>query len=179
LSEAKPIGLLAGCPRSSHDRNSITAVDMQQSPTRFTQPTLVDRVINRAFGFLVKLGLGLSHNFLLEVRGRKSGRIYSTPVNVLDYKDKRYLVAPRGETQWVRNILISQRATLVKGARREDVRLGPIPDEAKAEILKAYLDGYKLTVQRYFPIPAGSPTEAFEALAARYPVFEITGDFSK
>ena len=140
------------------------------------QPTLIDRIINRIFGLMVKLGFGLSHNFLLEVRGRKSGRVYSTPVNVLDYQEKKYLVAPRGDTQWVRNVVVSLTATLVKGAKRENVRLRPIADEAKAEILKAYLDRYKLTVQRYFPVPAGSPTEAFEPLAVRYPVFEITPD---
>jgi deazaflavin-dependent oxidoreductase (nitroreductase family) len=152
---------------------------MQQPSTRFTQPTLLDRIINRAFGFLVKLGFGLSHNFLIEVRGRKSGRLYSTPVNVLDYEGKRYLVAPRGDTQWVRNVIVSREATLVKGTKREPVHLRPIADEAKAEILKTYLDRYKLTVQRYFPVPAGSLTEAFEPLAARYPVFEITGDPSE
>jgi len=149
---------------------------MQQPSARFRQLTLLDRIINRAFVCLVKLGLGLSHNFLLEVRGRKSGRVYSTPVNVLDYKGKKYLVAPRGNTEWVRNVFVSQKAKLVKGTNRENVRLQPIGDEAKPEILKAYLDRYKLTVQRYFPVPAGSPTEAFRPLAARYPVFEITGD---
>jgi len=140
------------------------------------QPTLLDRIINRIFGFMVKLGLGLSHNYLLEVRGRKSGRVYTTPVNVLEYQGKKYLVAPRGDTQWVRNVLVSQKATLVKGTNRDNIRLHPIADEAKAEILKAYLDRYKLTVQRYFPIPAGSPLKEFEALVGRYPVFEITPD---
>ena len=127
----------------------------------------------------MKLGFGLAHNFLIEVRGRTSGRLYSTPVNVLDYEGKRYLVAPRGDTQWMRNVIVSREATLVKGTRREPVRLRPIADEAKAKILKTYLDRYKLTVQRYFPVPAGSPTEVFEPLAARYPVFEITRDSSK
>ena len=140
------------------------------------QPTLLDRIINRIFGFMVKLGLGLSHNYLLEVRGRKSGRVYTTPVNVLEYQGKKYLVAPRGDTQWVRNVLVSQNATLVKGTNRDNIRLRPIADEAKAEILKAYLDRYKLTVQRYFPIPAGSPLKEFEPLVGRYPVFEITSD---
>ncbi|HEV8719202.1 MAG TPA: nitroreductase family deazaflavin-dependent oxidoreductase [Candidatus Binatia bacterium] len=149
---------------------------MQQPSTQFMQPTVLDRIINRAFGFMVKLGFGLSHNFLLEVRGRKSGRIYSTPVNVLEYKGKKYLVAPRGDTQWVRNVAVTQKATLVKGAKRENVRLRPLADEAKAEILKAYLDRYKLTVQRYFPIPAGSPLKEFEPLVGRYPVLEITRD---
>ena len=140
------------------------------------QPTLLDRIINRAFGFMVKIGLGLSHNFLLEVRGRKTGRIYSTPVNVLEYKKKKYLVAPRGDTQWVRNVIASQKGRLVKGTKRENICLRPIADQTKAEILKAYLDTYKLTVQRYFPIPAGSPLKEFEPLAGRYPVFEITPD---
>ncbi|HEX2930085.1 MAG TPA: nitroreductase/quinone reductase family protein, partial [Candidatus Binatia bacterium] len=96
---------------------------MGQSQSSFLQPTLFDRIINRAFGALVKLGLGLSHNFLLEVHGRKSGRIYSTPVNLLEYNGKKYLVAPRGDTQWVRNVIVSQRATLVKGRKRENIGL--------------------------------------------------------
>ena len=146
----------------------------QQSPEHFSQPNAFDRFINRAFGFLVKLGFGLAHNFLLEVQGRKSGRIYSTPVNLLEFKGRRYLVAPRGYTQWVRNVLSNGEATLVKGARREQVRLRAIENESKAELLKLYLDRFKLTVQRYFPIPAGSTVEEFHSLAERYPVFELT-----
>jgi deazaflavin-dependent oxidoreductase (nitroreductase family) len=141
---------------------------------RFDQPTLLDRIFNRAFGFLVKTGLGLSHNFLLEVRGRKTGRVYSTPVNLLEHKGKRYLVAPRGYTRWVQNVMVSQEATLVKGARREKIRLRVVGDTVKTEILRAYLDRYKLTVQRYFPIPAGSSLEAFEPLVGQYPVFDVT-----
>ena len=140
---------------------------------RFDQPSLVDRVLNRVFGCLVKFGFGLSHNFLLEVRGRKTGRVYSTPVNLLEHEGKRYLVAPRGYTQWVRNVIASQEATLVKGARQEKIRLSVVADSAKAEILRAYLDRYKLTVQRYFAIPAGSPVEDFKPLTGEYPVFEI------
>jgi deazaflavin-dependent oxidoreductase (nitroreductase family) len=144
---------------------------------QFDQPSRVDRIFNRLFGLLVKIGIGPSHNFLLEVRGRKSGRIYSTPINLLDHNGKKYLVAPRGNTQWVRNVASSQHATLVKGARRERVSLRPVADTAKADILKAYLDRYKLTVQRYFLVPAGSPVQAFEPLAEQYPVFEITPDW--
>jgi deazaflavin-dependent oxidoreductase (nitroreductase family) len=140
----------------------------------FRQPNLVDRISNRAFGFLLKLGIGLAHNYLLEVRGRKTGKVYSTPVNVLEYKGKKYLVAPRGYTQWVRNVETSGEATLVQRAERTKVRLRTVADEEKPEILKAYLDRFKLTVQRYFPIAAGSPAEAFQPLAVRYPVFELT-----
>ena len=140
----------------------------------FRQPNLLDRILNRLFGFLLKLGIGLAHNYLLVVRGRKTGKVYSTPVNVLEYKGKKYLVAPRGYTQWVRNVETSGEATLVQRAERTKVRLRTVADEEKPEILKAYLDRFKLTVQRYFPIAAGSPAEAFKSLAVRYPVYEIT-----
>jgi deazaflavin-dependent oxidoreductase (nitroreductase family) len=141
----------------------------------FRPPNLIDRIINRAFGLLLKLGLGLKHNYLLEIRGRKTGKIYSTPVNVLEYREKEYLVAPRGYTQWVRNVEAGSEAALVKAGRREGIKLKAVANEAKPEILKAYLDRFKPAVQRYFPIPAGSPAEAFTPLAEKYPVFELTG----
>ncbi|MET0583315.1 MAG: nitroreductase family deazaflavin-dependent oxidoreductase [Candidatus Binatia bacterium] len=147
---------------------------MPQSSIEFMRPSSLDRIVNRVFGFLVKIGFGLAHNFLLEVQGRKSGRVYATPVNVLTHENKRYLVAPRGDTQWVRNVVVSQKATLVRGAKKENVRMRAIADDAKPEILKAYVDRYRLTVQRYFPIPAGSPLKDFEPLVGRYPVFEIS-----
>ena len=146
---------------------------MGQPLKQFDPPSTLDRFINRVFGFLVKIGFGLSHNYLLEVRGRKSGNVYSTPVNLLELDGRSYLVAPRGYTQWVKNVLAGGEATLIKRGRRENFRFRAIPDEAKAEILKAYLDRFKLTVQRFFPIPAGSPAQSFQPLAARYPVFEI------
>ena len=73
------------------------------------RPSPLDRFVNRVFGFLVKIGFGLAHNFLLEVQGRKSGRIYATPVNVLTHENKRYLVAPRGDTQWLEMWLSAKR----------------------------------------------------------------------
>src|SRR5215813_4977402 len=138
--------------------------DQEPPSGQFTKPGAVDRLINRAFGFLVKIGLGLPHNFLLEVRGRRSGRVYSTPINMLERNGKRYLVAPRGYTQWVRNVIASGDAVLARGVHREMVHLEMIEDNDKQEILQAYLEQYKLTVQRYFPIPAGSPLDAFQPL---------------
>jgi deazaflavin-dependent oxidoreductase (nitroreductase family) len=140
---------------------------------RFNQPTTVDRAINRVFGFLVGLGLGPPHNYLLQVRGRKSGRSYSTPVDVLDRDGKRYLVAPRGYTQWVRNAIASGTVSLRKGRRSEEFAIRSLSDDEKPDILKSYLDRYKLTVKRYFPVPAGSPAEAFRPLTGEYPVFEL------
>src|SRR6266851_3499378 len=97
------------------------------SPT-FRQPTALERAFNRTFGFLVGLGLGFSYNYLLEVRGRKSGKIYSTPINLLELGGKRFLVAPRGQTQWVRNAEVAGEVTLKRGKTRQRFRLRPIPD---------------------------------------------------
>jgi deazaflavin-dependent oxidoreductase (nitroreductase family) len=156
---------------------STRAVDnigaTKQQSRRFNQPTVVDRAINKFFGLLVGLGLGLPHNYLLQVRGRRSGRIYSTPVDVLDRDGKRYLVAPRGHTQWVRNAIASGAVSLKKGRQVEEFGVRLLADDEKPEILKSYLDRYRLTVQRYFPVPAGSPTEAFRPLTGDYPVLEL------
>ncbi len=146
---------------------------MNRDIEHFNQPNRLERALNKSFGFLVGLGLGLPHNYLLQVRGRKSGRVYSTPVNVLMRDGKRFLVAGRGYTQWVRNALASGTVSLKKGRWSEEVALRVISEEEKPEILKAYLDRFKLTVQRYFPVPAGSPAEAFRPLTGRYPVFEL------
>lgn len=146
---------------------------MNRDIEHFNQPNRLERALNKSFGFLVGLGLGPPHNYLLQVRGRKSGRVYSTPVNVLTRDGKRFLVAGRGYTQWVRNAIASGTVSLKKGRWSEEFTLRVISEEEKPEILKAYLDRFKLTVQRYFPVPAGSPAEAFRPLTGRYPVFEL------
>lgn len=146
---------------------------MSDSKSGFLQPNSIERAFNRVFGWLVCVGIGLPHNYVLEVSGRKSGRIYRTPVNVLDADGHRYLVCGRGRSQWVRNAEASQRVVLRKGFVRAEYRLTPIPDNAKPALLKLYLDRFKTTVQRYFPIPASSPTAEFAPYADRYPVFEL------
>jgi deazaflavin-dependent oxidoreductase (nitroreductase family) len=139
----------------------------------FREPTTVEKIFNRTFGFLVGLGLGFSHNYLLEVRGRKSGKLYSTPIDLLERNGKQYLVAPRGSTQWVRNAEAAGEITLKKGSSRRKFGLRILADSEKPEILKAYLDSFKREVQTYFPIAAGSPLEAFVELASSYPAFEL------
>jgi deazaflavin-dependent oxidoreductase (nitroreductase family) len=139
----------------------------------FLKPSVGERFFNRLFGTLVGWGFGLPHNYLLQVVGRKTGRVYSTPVNILDYNAKRYLVAPRGETQWVRNARASGEVWLKRGRTRQAYGLRQLLDSDKPVILKEYLDRYKTTVQRYFRAPAGSAAEAFAAVATSYPVFEL------
>jgi deazaflavin-dependent oxidoreductase (nitroreductase family) len=148
---------------------------MSSAPTlpAFREPTPLEKFLNRTFGFLVGLGLGPAHIYLLEVRGRKSGKLYRTPVDLLQLGGTRYLVAPRGRTQWVRNAEAAGEVTLKRGSSRQRSRLRPIPDAEKPPILKAYLDNFRREVQRYFSVAAGSPAEDFASIASNYPAFEL------
>lgn len=140
----------------------------------FREPTGLEKLMNRAFGFLVGVGLGPAHIHILEVRGRKSGKIYSTPVDLLELNGKNYLVAPRGRTQWVRNAEAAGEVVLKKGSKRTNFRLRALSDSEKLPILKAYLDRFRNEVQRFFPVSAGSPPESFAEIANSYPAFELT-----
>ncbi len=139
----------------------------------FREPSRAEKVFNRIFGFLLGIGLGFSYNYLLEVRGRKSGKLYSTPINLLERQGKRFLVAPRGRTQWVRNAEAAGEVTLKRGRTRERFHLRLVAEREKPEILKAYLDAFRREVQRYFSVAAGAPVETFVELTANYPVFEL------
>jgi len=140
----------------------------------FRPATTVEQFFNRAFGFAVGLGLGPSYAYLLEVKGRKSGKVYSTPVNLHEFAGKEFLVAPRGRTQWVRNAEATGEVTLKRGSYRKRFHLQAIDSPGKLPVLKQYLDQFRSAVQRYFSVPAGSPPEAFAAVADRYPVFELS-----
>ena len=135
----------------------------------FLKPSATEQFFNRAFGFLVGLGIGPSYCYLLQVRGRKSGKLYSTPVNMMEIGGKHLLVAPRGRTQWVRNAEASGQITLKRGSYNKVFRLTEIGTPGKLPILKEYLDRYHSAVQRYFTVRAGSPVDAFAEVAERYP----------
>src|SRR4029077_14089983 len=142
---------------------------MNSSLPTFREPTAVEKLFNRSFGFIVGLGLGPSHIYLLQVRGRKSGKLYSTPVDLLELHGRSYLVAPRGRTQWVRNAEAAGEIVLKKGSKRTTFRLRSLSDAEKLPILKSYLDSFRNEVQRFFLIPAGSPVESFTEIAESYP----------
>lgn len=144
-----------------------------RTPPSFRQPSALEALFNRAFGVLVGLGIGPAYMQLLQVRGRKTGRVYSSPVNLLRFNDKPSLVAPRGRTQWVRNAEAAGEIVLKRGSVSRKYRLQPLSDAEKPEILQLYLESYKSAVQRYFPVPAGSPPAAFAPIASNYPVFAL------
>jgi deazaflavin-dependent oxidoreductase (nitroreductase family) len=139
----------------------------------FRAPTAIERIFNSIFGFLIGIGLAPSNKYLLQVRGRKSGKLFSTPINQLEFAGKRFLVAPRGQTQWVRNAEAANEITLKKGSSRSKFRLRPLHDQEKLEVLKAYLDKFPREVQTYFSVRAGSPVGVFASVADNYPAFEL------
>lgn len=139
----------------------------------FQAPSRAERLLNRAFGALVRLGVGMSHNYLLCVRGRRTGREHCTPVNVLVLDGRRFLVAGRGRTHWVRNVEAAPAVTLARGRHRQRCRLRALAPTEKPPVLRAYLDRFRVTVKRYFPVPPGSRDDAFVPYVDRFPAFEI------
>ena len=146
---------------------------MSAAVPEFRKPSRAEAIFNRLFGVLVGLGLAPGYNYLVEVRGRTTGRTYSAPINVVDLGVRRFLVAPRGRTQWVRNAEAAGHVVLKRGRSRRRFRIVPVSGDDKPTILKVYLDRYRLAVQRYFPVRAGSESRAFRDIAERYPVFEL------
>ena len=119
-----------------------------------------------------------SHTTCSKSAGRKTGKLYLHPESICwNGNGKRYLVAPRGRTQWVRNAEAAGEITLEEGKDEPEIPSASNSRRRdKPQILKAYLDSFKREVQRYFSIPAGSPPEAFAAIAGSYPAFELLAD---
>lgn len=169
-----PAAMKAGGERSLCRAAACRRSFAMSQSSRFLKPTAVERIFNRLFGAALSVGVGLGHNYRVEVKGRKSGKLYATPIDLLEVGGRRYLVAPRGETNWVRNARAAGgRVALSKGGRRDEFEAREIAAGERPALLKAYLDRFALTVQRYFPVPRGAPESEFVSIADRYPVFEL------
>jgi len=140
---------------------------------RFLRPSAVERLFGRILVGLVRIGVIRGHFYVLEVRGRRSGRMISLPVDPLFVEGRCYLVCARGDSNWVRNARVSGEIALVRALRRRHYALRELPSSARPPLLKAYLDRFPTEVQRFFPVPRGSPAASFDDLAPRYPVFEL------
>jgi len=141
----------------------------------YRKPTSLDKVFNSTVAALTRLGLSVWGSRVLRVQGRKSGLWRSTPVNVLTLDDRRYLVAPRGETEWVRNIRVARRGELVVGRRVERFGVEELGDDDKVEVLRAYLRRWKFEVGKFFDgVSADSPRADLRRIAPEHPVFRIT-----
>jgi deazaflavin-dependent oxidoreductase (nitroreductase family) len=132
-------------------------------------------VFNRLVARLTRLGISIAGSRVLEVRGRKSGELRRTPVNPLTLDGERYLVAPRGNTQWVQNLRVSGSGRLLVGRRGEEFRATEVEDAAKPPILRAYLKRWKWEVGAFFEgIGADSSEEDIRRIAPKHPIFKVT-----
>lgn len=136
---------------------------------------LTQQVFNRGVSRLTRLGVSVWGSRVLRVRGRKTGDWRTTPVNVLTIDGQRYLVAPRGVTQWVRNLRAAGGGELVVGRRIEAFAADELADEAKAPVLREYLRRWKFEVGVLFNgLDASASDERLTAVAPDFPVFRIT-----
>ena len=134
--------------------------------------TALRRLLNTLVAPLARLGLAGKRTHVLTVVGRKSGRRYSTPVQLVFEDGRRWLVSPYGERAWVRNARAAGSVELTRALRTERVRIEEVDPLTAAPILREYLRKTPVT-KPYFDASADSPLEDFAAEAPRHPVFRI------
>ena len=142
--------------------------------TRYLEPGLATRMSNKIVQRLTKLGVSVWGSRVLMVRGRKSGEIREVPVNLLSFEGKQFLVAPRGETQWVRNLRVAGEGQLRVGNRVQTFTYRELADDEKPAVLRPYLKRWKLEIGVFFDgVDADTPEAKLRDIAPGYPVFEI------
>jgi deazaflavin-dependent oxidoreductase (nitroreductase family) len=142
-----------------------------QKPGWFTT-----HVFNTTVAGLTRIGLSVWGSRVLEVKGRSTGEPRRVPVNLLTVDGTQYLVAPRGETQWVRNIRVAGEGELILGRRHQHIAVTELADTDKPAILRAYLKRWKAEVGVFFDgVSADSPDAEVDRIAPKHPVFRITG----
>jgi deazaflavin-dependent oxidoreductase (nitroreductase family) len=150
---------------------------MTLSPTaHYKRPDwFTRRVGNRILNLLMRLGISVWGSRTLEHVGRCTGEVYRTPVNPLMFEARQYLIAPRGETQWVRNVKAADgKLVLVLGRRRLERTAVEIPVAERTPILRAYLRRWKFEVGMFFDGVGPDSTDGeFEAIASKHPVFVL------
>jgi deazaflavin-dependent oxidoreductase (nitroreductase family) len=131
-------------------------------------------VFNQLVASLTRSGISVRGSRVLAVKGRTSGQWRTTPVNPLDYDGHRYLVAPRGETQWVRNLRAAGAGELQLGKHVERFRSRELTDDEKVPVLRAYLKRWRAEVGTFFEgVGPDSTDEQIRAIAAKHPAFEV------
>ena len=136
---------------------------------------LTQHVFNRMVAALTRAGVSVLGSRVLEVRGRKTGLPRRTPVNLLTLDGRQYLVSPRGETEWVRNVRANGgRLDLLLGSKRQHYRAQELPDADKADVLRGYLRRWKLEVGVFFEgVGPDSTDEQIRGIAHKHPVFRL------
>jgi deazaflavin-dependent oxidoreductase (nitroreductase family) len=141
----------------------------------YREPGWFTKVIfNGLVSQMTRLGISVWGSRVLRVKGRSSGEWRTTPVNLLAHDDRRYLVAARGETQWVRNLRAARRGELLLGRHVEPFQAVELADEEKVPILRAYLKRWKAEVGIFFDgASASSSDEELGRIAPGHPVFRV------
>jgi len=144
------------------------------SDRRYLRPTAIDRAFNGVMAFLTRMGISVYGSRVLAVRGRKSGAWRTVPVNLLVHEGERYLVAPRGETEWVRNMRVAASGELRLGATRKPIAITELADAEKPPILRAYVQKWWFEVARFFEgVTRDASLEELRRIAPGFPVFKI------
>lgn len=150
-------------------------MDAHTAATRYLGPTGLDPIMNRILNLVPRLGISIAGSRLLAVRGRKTGEWRTTLVNLLTTPDgTRYLVAPRGHTQWVRNLRVAGTGELRLGRKTETFTAVELPDADKIPVLRAYLERWGWEVGKFFEGVTKDATDAELAdIAPGFPVFAL------
>jgi deazaflavin-dependent oxidoreductase (nitroreductase family) len=130
------------------------------------------RAINALVRPLARLGLTGPRTFLLTVPGRKTGRLWSTPVSIVKKGDDRWLVAPYGDRSWVRNARAAGWVELRRGRRRERLTVEELSPEDAVPVLREYYR-QALVTRPFFDVNLNSPQESWIAEAPKHPVFRL------
>jgi len=141
--------------------------------TFYRRPTKLTQLLNRTMGWLASLGMTPSDTVTLEVKGRRSGAVRSTVVTCVEHEGTRYLVSPRGESEWVRNVRAAGGEAAIRRRGRRRVRLEELPAEQRAPVIKAYLGKTATATRQHFGVDPKAEMPEFEAIAGRHPVFRV------
>ncbi len=145
-----------------------------ESQPRYVVPDRGTMIFNAIVARLTRIGISVYGSRVLAVRGRKSGEWRTTPVNPLTIDGERYLVAPRGNTQWVRNMRVAGGGELRIGRRVERFTATELPVEERPTVLRAYLKKWKFEVGMFFQgVGPDAPEDEILAIAPDHPVFRI------
>jgi deazaflavin-dependent oxidoreductase (nitroreductase family) len=152
----------------------MTASAATEHFTRKRPGWATKNIFNRLIATFTRFGVGVWGARVLEVRSRSSGQPRRTPVNLLSFEGQRYLVAPRGETQWVRNLRAAGTGTLYLGRRGEPFDATELADEEKPALLRADLKRWRFEVGAFFDgVGPDASDEELSRIVPRHPVFRL------
>jgi deazaflavin-dependent oxidoreductase (nitroreductase family) len=142
--------------------------------TVYHKPSGMTKLFNSVYGVFAGMGLAPTRSIVIETRGRRSGQTRSVPVNIVEFEGQRYLVSPRGESEWVRNVRAADGQAVLRHGKRTPVRLEELPAGERATIIQKYLRENAMSTKQHFGVDPKAEISEFERIAPLHPVFRIT-----